>query len=35
MGEDGLSKKPLTAEDSRDDILRAGNGGFIGPAKDF
>jgi general secretion pathway protein G len=35
MGEDGLSKKPLTAGDSRDDILRAGNGGFIGPAKDF
>jgi len=35
MGEDGLSKKPLTAKASRDDILRAGNGGFIGPAKDF
>jgi len=35
MGEDGASKKPLTAADSRDDILRAGNGGFIGSAEDF
>jgi len=35
MGKDGISKKPLTAKASRDDILRAGNGGFIGPAKDF
>jgi general secretion pathway protein G len=35
MGKDGASKKPLTAADSRDDILRAGNGGFIGPAEDF
>ncbi len=35
MGPDGLSKKPLTAKDSRDDILRAGNGGFIGRAEDF
>jgi len=35
MGPDGVSKKPLTAKDSRDDILRAGNGGFIGRAEDF
>jgi len=35
MGEDGESKKPLTAKASQDDILRAGNGGFIGSAKDF
>ena len=35
MGKDGASKKPLTAADSRDDILRAGNGGFIGSAEDF
>jgi len=35
MGKDGASKKPLTAKDSQDDILRAGNGGYIGSAKDF
>jgi general secretion pathway protein G len=35
MGEDGISKLPLTAKASRDDILRAGNGGFIGSAEDF
>ena len=35
MGPDGLSNKPSTAKSSRDDILRAGNGGFIGRAEDF
>ena len=34
-GPDGLSKPPLTAADSQDDILRAWNGGFIGLASDF
>jgi general secretion pathway protein G len=35
MGPDGLSQKPLNAKESRDDILRANNGGFIGPASEF
>lgn len=34
MGPDGLSHPPLTAAHSRDDIVRAGNGGFIGPASE-
>ena len=34
-GPDGLSKNPLTAKDSKDDILRAWNGAFIGPASDL
>ncbi len=34
MGRDGRSQKPLTAAASRDDIVRAGNGGFIGLATD-
>jgi general secretion pathway protein G len=33
-GPDGKTKTPLTAKDSRDDIVRAGDGGFIGPARD-
>lgn len=32
MGPDGLTSKPLTAAHARDDIVRAGNGGFIGLA---
>jgi general secretion pathway protein G len=35
MGKDGQSKAPLTAQQSRDDIVRANNGGFIGLASDF
>jgi general secretion pathway protein G len=35
MGKDGVSKAPLTATQSRDDIIRAGNGAFIGLAADF
>ena len=35
MGADGKSKPPLTAKDSRDDIVRANNGTFIGPASEF
>lgn len=32
MGKDGASKLPLTAKDSRDDIVRANDGNFIGLA---
>jgi general secretion pathway protein G len=35
MGKDGASVSPLTAKASRDDIVRANNGGFIGLAEDF
>lgn len=35
MGKDGRSVSPLTAQASRDDIIRANNGGFIGLAKDY
>ena len=34
-GKDGVSSAPLTAQRSRDDILRANNGRFIGLASDF
>jgi general secretion pathway protein G len=29
MGKDGKSKPPLTAQESRDDVIRANNGGYI------
>ena len=32
MGPDGKSVPPLTAKASRDDILRANDGEFFGPA---
>jgi general secretion pathway protein G len=35
MGEDGASQSPLTAKASRDDIIRANNGQFVGPASDY
>jgi general secretion pathway protein G len=35
LGEDGGSRPPLTARPSRDDIVRAGDGGFVGLAEDF
>jgi general secretion pathway protein G len=35
MGPDGQSVGPLTAKASRDDIVRANNGGFIGLASDY
>ncbi|MEE4378960.1 MAG: prepilin-type N-terminal cleavage/methylation domain-containing protein [Candidatus Competibacteraceae bacterium] len=35
MGEDGKSVSPLTAKASRDDIVRANNGGFVGLASDY
>lgn len=34
-GPDGVSQVPLTAKASRDDIIRANNGGFIGKASDY
>lgn len=34
-GPDGVSVKPLIANDSRDDIIRASNGSFIGLASDY
>ena len=35
MGPDGASTAPLTAADSRDDIVRGNNGSFIGVAADY
>ena len=35
MGKDGQSQSPLTAKASRDDIVRANNGGYIGLASSY
>lgn len=35
MGPDGGSQPPLTAKASRDDIVRANDGRYIGPADDY
>jgi len=35
MGPDGASVPPLTAKPSRDDIVRANNGRFVGVAADY
>jgi general secretion pathway protein G len=35
MGPDGLSTPPLTAKYSRDDIVRANDGAFVGVAADY
>jgi general secretion pathway protein G len=35
MGPDGLSVPPLTAAASRDDVVRANDGRFIGKAEDY
>lgn len=35
MGVDGQSKGPLTARQSRDDIVRANDGRFVGLASDY
>ena len=35
MGKDGASVGPLTAKQSRDDIVRAADGRFVGLASDF
>jgi general secretion pathway protein G len=35
LGPDGQSSPPLTASASRDDIIRAGDGSYIGAAEDY
>jgi general secretion pathway protein G len=35
MGPDGRSAPPLTAKQSRDDIVRANNGAFVGKASEY
>jgi len=35
MGKDGQSQAPLTAANSRDDVVRANNGRFVGLASDY
>ena len=35
MGKDGTSQPPLTAKASRDDIIRANSGKFVGLAADY
>ncbi len=35
MGKDGASAAPFTAKAGRDDIVRANNGRYIGPAADY
>ena len=35
MGPDGASVSPLTAKSSRDDIIRANDGSYIGLAEDY
>lgn len=35
MGPDGQSKSPLTAKVSRDDIIRANDGAYVGPASAY
>jgi general secretion pathway protein G len=35
MGPDGASVGPLTASASRDDIVRANNGRFVGTAASY
>jgi general secretion pathway protein G len=35
MGPDGESSEPLTAKASRDDIIRANDGRFLGKAEDY
>lgn len=35
MGKDGDSKPPLTAAKSRDDIIRANDGAYVGPASAY
>lgn len=35
LGKDGESSGPLTAKSSRDDVIRANDGGFVGLASDY
>ena len=34
-GKDGKSSTPFTAKTSRDDIVRANNGRYVGPVSDY
>ena len=34
-GKDGKTRPPLNAKDSRDDIVRANDGGFVGLATNY
>ena len=34
-GPDGVSKAPLTAKDSQDDVLRANDGGYVGRGEQY
>ena len=35
MGADGQSQPPLTSKTSKDDIVRANNGTYVGPAENY
>lgn len=35
MGKDGKSQSPLTSDGSRDDIIRANNGSYVGVASNY
>jgi general secretion pathway protein G len=35
LGKDGVSQLPLTAGPSRDDVIRANNGAYLGRAEDY
>ena len=35
FGKDGQSQSPLTAKASRDDVIWARDGGFVGLAEDY
>jgi general secretion pathway protein G len=35
IGKDGESRQPLTAKWSRDDVVRANDGGFVGLASEY
>lgn len=35
MGPDGVTKSQVTQKDSVDDVIRAGNGSYVGPASGF
>ncbi|MEH6565305.1 MAG: prepilin-type N-terminal cleavage/methylation domain-containing protein [Halopseudomonas sp.] len=35
MGKDGRTNAPFTAQASRDDIVRANDGGYVGPVSDY
>ena len=35
MGPNGVTKVPITTKEGYDDIVRANNGGYVGPAAEF